>query len=85
MKVLFVFYKCSCLMSCFPCREIVVQFNADVADGMQWKFVPTQREVLPFTIHIHTYIHKYAHAHLCTLTQTSLFTKILAHLKMHKF
>ncbi|KAK0607465.1 hypothetical protein LWI29_015458 [Acer saccharum] len=26
-------------------REIVVQFNADVADGMQWKFVPTQREV----------------------------------------
>ncbi|XP_047338379.1 cytochrome c oxidase assembly protein COX11, mitochondrial [Impatiens glandulifera] len=28
-----------------PKREIVVQFNADVADGMQWKFVPTQREV----------------------------------------
>ncbi|CAA2976391.1 cytochrome c oxidase assembly COX11, mitochondrial [Olea europaea subsp. europaea] len=27
-------------------REIVVQFNADVADGMPWKFVPTQREVL---------------------------------------
>ncbi|CAL0301406.1 unnamed protein product [Lupinus luteus] len=26
-------------------REIVVQFNADIADGMQWKFVPTQREV----------------------------------------
>ncbi|XP_021759501.1 cytochrome c oxidase assembly protein COX11, mitochondrial-like isoform X1 [Chenopodium quinoa] len=26
-------------------REIVVQFNADVADGMQWKFTPTQREV----------------------------------------
>ncbi|THG06399.1 hypothetical protein TEA_003516 [Camellia sinensis var. sinensis] len=26
-------------------REIVVQFNADVADGMQWQFVPTQREV----------------------------------------
>ncbi|KAB2073954.1 hypothetical protein ES319_A07G120300v1 [Gossypium barbadense] len=26
-------------------REIVVQFNADVADGMPWKFVPTQREV----------------------------------------
>ncbi|WZZ37546.1 hypothetical protein YC2023_033805 [Brassica napus] len=25
--------------------EIVVQFNADVADGMQWKFTPTQREV----------------------------------------
>ncbi|CAN6804859.1 unnamed protein product [Brassica oleracea var. botrytis] len=24
---------------------IVVQFNADVADGMQWKFTPTQREV----------------------------------------
>ncbi|WVZ07503.1 hypothetical protein V8G54_020849 [Vigna mungo] len=26
-------------------QEIVVQFNADVADGMQWKFIPTQREV----------------------------------------
>ncbi|KAL2523041.1 Cytochrome [Forsythia ovata] len=26
-------------------REIAVQFNADVADGMPWKFVPTQREV----------------------------------------
>ncbi|PKI78634.1 hypothetical protein CRG98_001011 [Punica granatum] len=26
-------------------REIAVQFNADVADGMQWKFTPTQREV----------------------------------------
>ncbi|PON98616.1 Cytochrome c oxidase assembly protein CtaG/Cox [Trema orientale] len=26
-------------------REIVVQFNADVADGMQWRFIPTQREV----------------------------------------
>ncbi|KAG2241406.1 hypothetical protein Bca52824_096610 [Brassica carinata] len=26
-------------------EEIVVQFNADVADGMQWKFTPTQREV----------------------------------------
>ncbi|KAG4175735.1 hypothetical protein ERO13_A11G203400v2 [Gossypium hirsutum] len=26
-------------------REIVVQFNADVADGMPWKFVPTQRQV----------------------------------------
>ncbi|CAM8948361.1 unnamed protein product [Rhodiola kirilowii] len=25
--------------------EITVQFNADVADGMQWKFIPTQREV----------------------------------------
>ncbi|RZR81543.1 hypothetical protein BHM03_00007797 [Ensete ventricosum] len=25
--------------------ELVVQFNADVADGMQWKFTPTQREV----------------------------------------
>ena len=44
-----------------------MQFNADVADGMQWKFVPTQREVLPFTIHIHTYknmhMHTYAHSH----------------------
>uniref|UniRef100_A0A7N0TRX5 Cytochrome c oxidase assembly protein n=1 Tax=Kalanchoe fedtschenkoi TaxID=63787 RepID=A0A7N0TRX5_KALFE len=26
-------------------REVTVQFNADVADGMQWKFIPTQREV----------------------------------------
>ncbi|XP_008453787.2 cytochrome c oxidase assembly protein COX11, mitochondrial isoform X1 [Cucumis melo] len=26
-------------------RDIVVQFNADVADGMPWKFIPTQREV----------------------------------------
>ncbi|KAK7380278.1 hypothetical protein VNO78_32786 [Psophocarpus tetragonolobus] len=26
-------------------REIVVQFNADIADGMPWTFVPTQREV----------------------------------------
>ncbi|KAI3813765.1 hypothetical protein L1987_18498 [Smallanthus sonchifolius] len=26
-------------------REIVVQFNADVSDGMPWKFIPTQREV----------------------------------------
>ncbi|CAI9752739.1 unnamed protein product [Fraxinus pennsylvanica] len=26
-------------------REIILQFNADVADGMPWKFVPTQREV----------------------------------------
>ncbi|KAK4376605.1 hypothetical protein RND71_002901 [Anisodus tanguticus] len=26
-------------------REIAVQFNADVADDMPWKFIPTQREV----------------------------------------
>eukprot|EP00252_Welwitschia_mirabilis_P013879 TRINITY_DN3068_c0_g1_i1.p1 TRINITY_DN3068_c0_g1~~TRINITY_DN3068_c0_g1_i1.p1 ORF type:complete len:317 (+),score=44.74 TRINITY_DN3068_c0_g1_i1:674-1624(+) len=26
-------------------RDIVVQFNADVADGMPWKFIPSQREV----------------------------------------
>jgi hypothetical protein len=26
-------------------RELVVQFNADVADGMPWKFTPCQREV----------------------------------------
>ncbi|CAA2996047.1 cytochrome c oxidase assembly COX11, mitochondrial [Olea europaea subsp. europaea] len=32
-------------------REIIVQFNADVADGMPWKFVPTQREVLLFYAH----------------------------------
>lgn len=30
-------------------REIAVQFNADVADGMPWKFTPTQREV-PFLL-----------------------------------
>nr|VDC64601.1 unnamed protein product [Brassica rapa] len=33
------------IMFCLGNREIVVQFNADVADGMQWKFTPTQREV----------------------------------------
>ena len=27
-----------------------MQFNADVADGMQWKFTPTQREVC-FRLH----------------------------------
>ncbi|XP_024398108.1 uncharacterized protein [Physcomitrium patens] len=26
-------------------RELVVQFNADVADGMPWKFTPCQREI----------------------------------------
>ncbi|KAG5228129.1 hypothetical protein OIU78_009640 [Salix suchowensis] len=26
-------------------REIAVKFNADVGDGMPWKFAPTQREV----------------------------------------
>lgn len=26
-------------------RQIVVQFNADIADGLPWKFAPTQREV----------------------------------------
>lgn len=30
-------------------RELVVQFNADVADGMPWKFTPTQREVSMIT------------------------------------
>lgn len=28
-----------------------MQFNADVADGMPWKFVPTQREV-PIDIYV---------------------------------
>ncbi|CAN0881710.1 Cytochrome c oxidase assembly protein COX11, mitochondrial [Linum grandiflorum] len=42
-EVLFFFRH---LRGCsFVCREIVVQFNADVADGMPWKFIPTQREV----------------------------------------
>jgi cytochrome c oxidase assembly protein Cox11 len=59
-----------------------VQFNADVADGMQWKFVPTQREVLPFTIqYTHTYKHKNAHAH--SLTPTYSIPNLLIHLKMH--
>eukprot|EP00246_Nothoceros_aenigmaticus_P008098 TRINITY_DN2258_c0_g1_i3.p1 TRINITY_DN2258_c0_g1~~TRINITY_DN2258_c0_g1_i3.p1 ORF type:complete len:169 (+),score=21.35 TRINITY_DN2258_c0_g1_i3:246-752(+) len=26
-------------------RELVVQFNADVSDGLPWKFTPTQREI----------------------------------------
>jgi hypothetical protein len=29
----------------------VVQFNADIADGMPWKFVSTQREVCLYLIH----------------------------------
>ncbi|XP_062214771.1 cytochrome c oxidase assembly protein COX11, mitochondrial-like [Phragmites australis] len=33
------------IKSFFVYREIIVQFNADVADGMPWKFIPTQREV----------------------------------------
>ncbi|KAF7135762.1 hypothetical protein RHSIM_Rhsim08G0020500 [Rhododendron simsii] len=28
-----------------PPGRLCVQFNADVADGMPWKFIPTQREV----------------------------------------
>lgn len=35
----------------------MVQFNADVADGMPWKFVPTQREVILLTsgsLHSHS-------------------------------
>ncbi|XP_020526768.1 cytochrome c oxidase assembly protein COX11, mitochondrial isoform X3 [Amborella trichopoda] len=31
-------------ITCMP-WELVVQFNADVADGMPWKFIPTQKEV----------------------------------------
>lgn len=27
-----------------------MQFNADVADGMPWKFTPTQREVIFFAV-----------------------------------
>lgn len=26
-------------------RDLTVSFNADVSDGMNWKFVPTQRSV----------------------------------------
>ena len=26
-------------------REVTVSFNADVADGMPWRFVPAQRSV----------------------------------------
>jgi len=32
-------------MSYFFFSEIVVQFNADIADGMPWKVVSTQKEV----------------------------------------
>jgi hypothetical protein len=60
---------CRVLSSCCcPYREIVVQFNADVADGMPWKFVPTQREVLPFTLSLSLslslYIYIYTHTHI---------------------
>lgn len=35
-----------------------MQFNADVADGMPWKFIPTQREVmlLQFNVNACTFI-----------------------------
>lgn len=33
-----------------------MQFNADVADGMPWKFIPTQREVLYFIMCV-LYVH----------------------------
>lgn len=35
-------------------REITVQFNADVSDGLQWKFIPTQRQVCSYK---HSKIH----------------------------
>jgi cytochrome c oxidase assembly protein Cox11 len=46
--VLFSSSAFTCLFKIFyfVCREIIVQFNADVADGMPWKFIPTQREVI---------------------------------------
>ncbi|CAI5991926.1 unnamed protein product, partial [Closterium sp. NIES-65] len=28
-----------------PARELVIHFNADVAEGLPWRFIPTQREV----------------------------------------
>lgn len=34
-----------------------MQFNADVADGMPWKFIPTQREVFPFANACFTHTH----------------------------
>ncbi|KAH8522268.1 hypothetical protein H0E87_003056 [Populus deltoides] len=37
-------------------REIAVQFNADVGDGMPWKFAPTQREVLFCITCMHAYV-----------------------------
>lgn len=40
----------------------MVQFNADVADGMPWRFIPTQREVHPISNYVFV----------------SLFTKLLS-------
>ncbi|KAJ9552054.1 hypothetical protein OSB04_016099 [Centaurea solstitialis] len=40
--------SCTCFLTIclvYYYREITVQFNADVSDGMPWKFIPTQREV----------------------------------------
>lgn len=44
-----VLYHILYLTLVYGTREIAVQFNADVADGMPWKFIPTQREV-PFLL-----------------------------------
>ena len=67
--VLFSIHALACRVlssCCCPCREIVVQFNADVADGMPWKFVPTQREVLPFTLSL--FLSLYVYIYICTHT-----------------
>ena len=34
-----------CHMQAAAARELTVSFNADVADGMPWRFVPAQRSV----------------------------------------
>jgi hypothetical protein len=41
-----------------------VQFNADVADGMPWKFVPTQREVLPLTLSLSLSLYIYIYIYI---------------------
>lgn len=33
------------LESAAAARNLTVTFNADVSDGMNWKFIPTQRSV----------------------------------------
>ena len=49
-----------------------MQFNADVADGMPWKFIPTQREVILF---VDAYI---KHTHTDVLILTRLLTGVVA-------
>lgn len=55
-----------------------MQFNADVADGMPWKFIPTQREV-PIDINVF-YVPmrtNVCHFHVCMLYEN----RFCGHLK----